>query len=171
MSPTPSGVYSSNDLRQFATCSSVPKTGTTTETDGVVDHDPQPPRPIADADHRDIGQTDQQRAHPRSIRFQAGAPRNSLTSNITENCRAPATRSGSTRSTDPNPQAAPYIRYQAAWQSDHSSCRQRPNNLQEKQECECNERVRSGAGPIQVPSGLDHLCESCRNNSSAQPRD
>jgi hypothetical protein len=69
-----------------------------------LDHHPKPVRPVADTDHGDTGQADQQRAHTRSIRFQAGAPRNSTTSNTAENCRAPAPRPGSTRSTQTNPQ-------------------------------------------------------------------
>ena len=34
----------------------------------------QPLRPLADTDHAHVGQADQQRAHARTIRFQAGAP-------------------------------------------------------------------------------------------------
>jgi hypothetical protein len=63
---------------------------------GSFDHDAQPVRPVADSDHVDVGQADQQFAHSRSISFQAGAPRNSTTSNIAETCRAPVARQGST---------------------------------------------------------------------------
>ena len=58
------------------------------------DHDAQPLRPLADTDHAHVGQADQQRAHARSIRFQAGAPRDSTTSDIAENRRAPVPRPG-----------------------------------------------------------------------------
>jgi hypothetical protein len=59
--------------------------------------------PVGDTEHHDVGQADQQRAHARSIRFQAGAPRDSTTSDIAENRRAPAPRRGPTRPS-PNPQ-------------------------------------------------------------------
>jgi hypothetical protein len=41
------------------------------------DDDTQPLGPLADTDHTHARQADQQRAHARSIRFQAGAPRDS----------------------------------------------------------------------------------------------
>ena len=58
------------------------------------DHDAQPLRPLADTDHAHVGQADQQRAHARSIRFQAGAPRDSTTLDTAENHRAPVPRPG-----------------------------------------------------------------------------
>lgn len=39
------------------------------------DRDATSQRPVGDTDHDDVGQADQQRAHARSIGFQAGAPR------------------------------------------------------------------------------------------------
>ncbi len=54
------------------------------------------PVSMHDTDHGHVGQPDQQRAHSRSIGFQAGAPRNSTTSNIAETRRAPMARPGST---------------------------------------------------------------------------
>jgi len=41
------------------------------------DHDAQPPRPLTNTDYGNVGQADQRRAHARTIRFQAGAPRDS----------------------------------------------------------------------------------------------
>jgi hypothetical protein len=43
------------------------------------DDDAEPGRQVADTDHDDVGQADQQRAHARSTGLQAGAPRDSTT--------------------------------------------------------------------------------------------
>jgi hypothetical protein len=56
--------------------------------------DPQPQGSVTDTHHHDVGQADQERAHPRSIRFQAGAPRDSMASDTTDNRRAPVPRPG-----------------------------------------------------------------------------
>ncbi len=74
------------------------------------DHDAQPLRPLADTDHTHRGQADQQRAHARSIRFQAGAPRDSMTLDTVENHRAPAPRPGSPPETDVTTSSHPQIR-------------------------------------------------------------
>ena len=44
------------------------------------DDNSQPSRPVAHTNDVHVGQADEQCAHPRSIRFQAGAPRDSMTS-------------------------------------------------------------------------------------------
>ena len=74
------------------------------------DHDAQPLRPLADTDHTHRGQADQQRAHARSIRFQAGAPRDSMALDTVENHRAPAPRPGSPPQTDVTTSSHPQIR-------------------------------------------------------------
>ena len=68
-----------------------------------LDQDPQPSRPLADPDHVDIGQANQQRAHPRSIRFQAGAPRIERRRTPPDS-QSPCTAPGITPTRSPNPQ-------------------------------------------------------------------
>ena len=65
------------------------------------DDDTKPQGPVADTGHDHVGQADQQRTHARSIRFQAGAPRDSTTSDIAENRRAPVPRPGPSRQITP----------------------------------------------------------------------
>ena len=49
-----------------------PATRTVGSTGRRLDNNAQPPRPVPDTDHVHVGQPDQERAHARSIGFQAG---------------------------------------------------------------------------------------------------
>ena len=78
-------------LRRSASASNPRPHGTPTPLSLTVclDHDAQPLRPLADTDHANVGQTDQQRGHARSIRSHTGAPRDSMALDTSENHRAP----------------------------------------------------------------------------------
>jgi hypothetical protein len=79
---------------------------TATRTHGPIrvggDDDTEPQRPLLDTHHHDVRRANEERAHARSIGVQARASRDSTTSDIAENRRAPVPRPGPSRQNTPH---------------------------------------------------------------------